>query len=108
MTSDALQAALEQNYENLKALLDALNASYDLPRPPDENARLNRIFHPGGPEAAKDVDMTEEERAAWLFEQNAKALAAAADAAGARNVKTSAVGESDGLDAVADALGGSR
>jgi tRNA U34 5-methylaminomethyl-2-thiouridine-forming methyltransferase MnmC len=106
MTSDTLTATLEQNYENLKALLDELEADYDLPADPKEKARMSKAFHPDGPEAAKNIEMAEEERLAWLFEENAKALHAAAAAAGARTANAPAVDESSGLDEVGNLLGG--
>lgn len=109
MTSEELQNALAQNRENLKALLDALEADYEVSEDPRKEARLGAAFNPN-PEAAKsradDGDMTDEEWAAWLFEENAKALAAAAEAAGARSAKSPDVAESDGMTAVKDALGG--
>ena len=97
MTSEILRNTLEQNRENLSALLAALDADYELPTDPEKQARLSAVFNPGGASSAKDADMSDEERAAWLFEENAKALAAAADAAGARNVKSPDAVESEGM-----------
>lgn len=106
MTSETLQTALEQNHENLRVLLAALGADYEPSEDPEKKARMGAAFHPDGASAAKDVDMTDEERAAWLFEENAKMLAAAAEAAGASTVTSPDVSESGGLDAVGKALGG--
>jgi hypothetical protein len=106
MVSENLQKALEQNRTNIKALLNALDADYEFPEEPEKQARMGTVFNPKGAAAAKDVDMTPEERAAWLFEENAKAIAAASEAAGAPAVKSPDVAESEGMAAVKDALSG--
>jgi hypothetical protein len=79
MTSDTLQKAIEQNHKNLKALLKAVDADFEMPAPPEEKTERVEFF---GGKAAADSDLSEEERLAWMFEQNSKALVAAAKAAG--------------------------
>lgn len=107
MTSDVLHQTLAQNRENLKTLLDELDADYELPHDPEKQATIAAHFG-GSPERVKEAQMTKEERVAWLFEENAKALSAAVDAAGARNAASPTVAESGALDAVTDALGGGQ
>lgn len=107
MTSDILQQTLEQNRENLKALLVALDADYELSQDPEKQAKMAAHFG-GSVERAKEAEMTKEDRVAWLFEENAKALAAAVDAVGSQNTQDPAIAESGALDAVADALGGDQ
>jgi DsbC/DsbD-like thiol-disulfide interchange protein len=82
MTSDELKTTLKQNHENLKALLDALDADYEMPNDPEKDATIQAAFTPGQSKVSKDADMTDEELAVWLFEENAKAIAAAAESAG--------------------------
>lgn len=108
MTSETLQKALEQNRENLTLLLNALDADHEIERDPEKAAHLNAAFHPGGAEAAKDVEMTEAERVAWLFDENAKAIAVAAEAAGARGAKSASLTEQDPLDGLGSVLSGGQ
>lgn len=86
MTSETLRNTLEQNRDNLKALLEALEADYELPDDPEKSARMASFFG-ASQERVKEAEMTDKERAAWLFEENAKAIAAAAEAAGAPSRK---------------------
>ncbi|MBV0900168.1 hypothetical protein [Haloarcula salina] len=104
MTSDVLQNALEQNRQNLETLLAALEVDHEFPEDPAKQAKMAAAFDIGDT-TRKDAEMTEAERVAWLFEQNAKALAAAADAAGG-DTTTPDITESGKLKSVADALGG--
>lgn len=104
MTSETLQKTLEQNRQNLKALLTELDADHEVPEDPEKKAEMGAIFHPGGVDAAKDVDLSEEERLAWLFQENAKALAAAVEEAGARSVKFSSTTESESMQQVKEML----
>lgn len=105
MVSKDLQNALEQNRTNIKRLLDALDADYEYPEEPEKQARMSAAFHPEGADAAKDVDVTAEDRVAWLFEENAKALEAAVQAAGGDGAENAAT-ESEGMQRIKDALGG--
>lgn len=106
MNSDTLLNAVEQNRSNLKALLAHLDADYEMAEDRDQKAKMASAMGLAT-SAEKDDQMDDHERAAWLIWQNSKAIAAAAEAAGARDVKTDHVESSDGrLDAVADALGG--
>lgn len=107
MTSETLQNALEQNRQNLKVLLAALDADYELPEDPEKAAWLGAHFGDSA-ERVKEAEMTDEERAAWLFEENAKGLAAAVAAAGGGSVKSPSVTESDPLDDVGRALSGEK
>lgn len=105
MKSDTLQNALEQNRENIKQLLDALDADYEYPEDPERDATMSAAFTPGDADAAKDVELSEGERVAWMFLENTKAIEAAAEAAGA-DANTPEITESKGMKAVKDALGG--
>lgn len=109
MVSEELQNALEQNHENLRILLTALDADYEMEEDPAKQAAMGSLFHPN-PEArverAKDAEMSDEEWTAWLFEENAKALAAAVEAAGGDPVNPSEVTESKGMAEFKKALGG--
>jgi hypothetical protein len=98
MTSEQLQQALQQNRENLKALLAALDADYQMPEDPETQAKMAAMFG-GSAERAKEAELSEEERAAWLFEENTKALLAAAKAAGVseREAKAGATEPESGL-----------
>lgn len=102
MASEALHDVLEQNKENLKTLLRELDADYEFPGDPEKEARMRKAFSVD-PERAKDVDMTEEEEIAWLFEENAKALAAATEAVSGERASADA-GKSTGLGRIASAL----
>jgi acyl-CoA reductase-like NAD-dependent aldehyde dehydrogenase len=110
MTSEQLQTVLEQNRENLSALLTALDTDHELPPNPEKQAKMAAAF--GGEKdvkkAAEAANMSDAERAAWLFEENAKALAAAAEAVNSREATRTDVAEDGGLNAVAEALGGRR
>lgn len=106
--TEELQAALEQNRSNLKTLLSHLEADYEMDDDSDQKAKLASAMGLAT-SADKDTAMDEQERIAWLLWQNSKAIAAAAEAAGARDVKTDHVaGDGGRLGQVADALGGGR
>lgn len=99
MVSEALNDVLEQNRKHLQDVLDALDAEHKMADDPEEGSKLAAAL------GSKRADMTDEERAAWLFEENAKALAAAAKAA-TGDSETPEIAESDKMSAVKDALGG--
>jgi len=81
-----LPEMLEQNRQNLKALLKALDADDSVLEDPEKKARRKEFFT--GVET-KGSDMSEEERIAWLFESSTKAIADAAKAAGVPKRKLS-------------------
>lgn len=81
MTSDTLHETLEQNRENLKRLLEALDVDDSVIEDPEKKARAEAFFG-ASPERIKEAEMSEDERLAWMFEQNAKAIRDAAKAAG--------------------------
>lgn len=78
MTDDTLQKAIEQNHHNLKRVLEAVEADYEMDVNPEEKAERVEFFT-GRP---ADVEMTEAERIAWMFEQNAKAITEIAETVG--------------------------
>jgi hypothetical protein len=81
MTDDTLQKAIEQNHHNLKRVLEAVEADYKMELDPEEKAERVGFFT-GNAAETEDVEMTEAERMAWMFEQNAKAITAIAEAVG--------------------------
>lgn len=106
MNSEALLNAAEQNRSNLKSLLAHLDADYEMAQDRDQKAKMASAMGVAT-DVDKDAQMDDQERAAWLMWQNTKAIAAAAEAVGAHDVKTDHVESDDGpLDQVADALGG--
>ena len=77
MTSDTLRNAIEQNHNRLKAILDELEIGHKMDPDPKTKADRTGFFTPD--EKAKeagldDVEMSDEERLAWKFEQNMKAI----------------------------------
>ncbi|MDS0284733.1 hypothetical protein, partial [Haloarcula onubensis] len=76
MVSKTLQSTLEQNRKHLEDVLEALDAEHKMADDPEKGGKIAAEFF-----GSKRSEMTEEERTAWLFEENAKALAAAAQAA---------------------------
>lgn len=79
MTSETLQKAIGQNHHNLKQIIDALETGYEMDDDPE--AKAERVAFFGG-EKAVDVELSDEERLAWMFEQNVEATAAIAEAVG--------------------------
>jgi hypothetical protein len=75
-----LTEKLEQNRENLKALLEALDADPSTLDDPEEKARRKAFFTGVTDENAK---MSDGERIEWLFESTSEAIREAAKAAGA-------------------------
>ena len=78
-TDATLTEKLEQNRENLKALLAALDADPSTLADPEEKAR-RKAFFTGVTD--KNVKMSEDERIEWLFESTTRAIHEAAKAAG--------------------------
>jgi len=96
MTNNNLQQALELNRE-AKNLLAALGTDYEQPPDPRGRSRIEAAFDPS--DTSGFAGLSDEEAAAWIIQDTAKALKAAAEAADRRHNPT-------GLDAVKAALGG--
>ena len=104
MSNDLLNA-LEQNRRNIKRLLDAVDAEYDLPNDPERDAKAAAIFDPDVKAVDKsDIELSEDERTMWLFRTNAEAIEAAAEAASG-DAERSVVSQSKNMKAVESALG---
>lgn len=106
--SSTIQKALEQNRENIERLLEAVGADYEIPHDPEKSAKAAAIFDPDTKSVDKsDIELSEGERVAWLFQENAKALEAAAEAASG-GAERSVVTESSEMKAVKNALSGGQ
>lgn len=93
MTSETLRKAVEQNHENLKEVLDAVDASYEMDDDPEKDAEHAAFF--GADKDAVGVELTEDERVAWMFEQNVEAVEALAEEVGVAERSISDVATSD-------------
>lgn len=89
-TDATLTEKLEQNRENLKALLTALDADPSTLDDPEEKARRKAFFTGVSDDLAK---MSDDERVEWLFESTTRAIYEAAKAAGVpeRKLTTDAI-----------------
>lgn len=106
--SSTIQTALEQNRKNISRLVEAVGADYELPDDPEKSAKAAAIFDPDTKAVDKsDMELSEGERVAWLFQENAKALEAAAEAASGQ-AERSVVTESAEMRTVKNALSGGQ